>query len=75
MNHQRHIIAVLLTVLTCLNPVPPALACGCQGWEYDDKTKSAFEDLLRKRLFRSPWTEMLSEPLGELNIQNEGCHF
>jgi hypothetical protein len=34
---------------------------GCQGWEYDEKTKSALEGLLRTRYPRSPWAGKLSE--------------
>jgi hypothetical protein len=35
---------------------------GCQGWEYDEKTKNALEELLRTRYPRSPWAEKLSAP-------------
>jgi hypothetical protein len=35
---------------------------GCDGWEFDEKTKAAAETLLRKRYEHSAWTAKLGEP-------------
>ena len=34
---------------------------GCNGWDYDEKTKNATEALLTRRYARSPWTAKLRD--------------
>ena len=34
---------------------------GCQGWDFDQKTREAAEKILRQRYPRSPWTAKLAE--------------